>query len=544
MQIPVKEKQVAPIAPNVAPAQIAPPPKEAGGADIYQSTSALGGETQQLGSMIARRQQQIQAAQEEADLNARAQKYIAGVGLYLNDEDLDDNGLPKGALHKNGNNVKGITTGFVGYKDGELTDEVMDGLSAGLQKKLAQKLAPFRQQTINSLSVHEAGQTKKAISDSNDLMTSQLVDAAAKGAPLDEIFAAMAPISQSNARLNGSDEKMWGEYEKADRAKVLSAVVGVRLENGDVETARAELEKYKDAISAPIYEKLNSEVEGKENFLFADQLVASAGKDANGLVNMTALNNQIENNKQFKGMEPERRQKIYDFAQGKAGEINQRYLQRRNSADRSFLNNAWKMFEDGKSMEEILPLAKKHGWDRWDIEGKEDIIRGWFKSKAEGAENAEPSLEQLEAYYSLREQQLAGNISEADIFRAEQEGMIVRRQTKTLMDTQSKENLGIRGATLAQAKAFSRRIEEKLFDIDGGNSLGAKARREKIRSRILSDIAGKSLKEASDYLQKALDEPLFGDAMAEIWADKAEQKLLDPQKEMDERKWRTLYGGK
>ncbi|MDR3049204.1 MAG: hypothetical protein LBV16_05120 [Elusimicrobiota bacterium] len=443
-------------------------------------------------------------------------QYLQGAQKYMRSQEVDENGMPQGAMYKSGDSAVGITNNFGGY-DIELTGEVSQGLDDKMTARLLQKITPFRMRAMDSLSVHEAGQIKDGLQKNYESMTAANVDEAARTNGTDNMRALWDSQEQNtllSANINGiSRPEQIDLLVKQDRAKLVKASVDAMLENDDIDGAKEMLDMAKKeiiedgktksidyAIPKAVYDKLEKDIKDANQIRVFNGIYQESEKFvySDGGLNLNKAYNIIQNRNDLTDKEKD---KAYDFVAAKSGERERRVLAQRQEVNTGFYNDLTKAFNGGVPLEKALPLAKR-GYDAHDKYQKELIIRKWYEQGGEGGSGSGGgrSHSESQTYNALYTASVVGDLQQSVIDAEFKKGNLSISDYKFFSKKRTDDAMGIVEASKNEAKPVfnmvTAYVDSTYEDADD---------REMLKAILLEETHGKSLPEAQAVVENFRD---------------------------------------
>lgn len=163
LRVPVYERQISRITPDVSTPQSLQPPEAAFGKDVAEATQRLGETGQKIAGLMVQRAQERQKELMVRD-NLNKDTAFGQIMLdYQYNDELDDKGRPKGLLNRKLEQAHGITKEFT-QTYSKLRKQLLDSVPDVEQQNALARMLDTRFETIqNRIITHERQQTDESI---------------------------------------------------------------------------------------------------------------------------------------------------------------------------------------------------------------------------------------------------------------------------------------------------------------------------------------------------------------------------------------------
>lgn len=352
---------------------------------------------------------QSESRTSDAEFNARSK---------LNDmmisQEKDDQGIPKGILNRELGSAQGVSGDFNSKAD-EIINSSLTDLNPYEQDKLRSSIRNYHETLYNKAVSHEADQKDKAETITFKNNQESIISGAAlyadDGMLLTDIQEGSRRQSERMMAKGHSAESVAMENKKFADQMVHSNII-TKLEN-DPNGAYATLDANKDLVSGEFYAKTKGIIEGKQ---FDDMRLGlwnksfSSMKMSDGNIDLARVEKNING---AAGFSNDQKQKLYDFAQAKAGEHRQQKAQAEASNDESFHDDLAQAQQQGLPLEDALKLSGKYAHKDnsvYDAALKEEIVKklydrptrtdtGTYLDTYEGIKNGTIKREEIDNHF-------------------------------------------------------------------------------------------------------------------------------------------------
>jgi hypothetical protein len=178
----------------------------------------------------------------------------------------------------------------------------------------------------------------------------------------------------NQGRVPGADSMVQGLY-----GEMVEASFNAQLEDNPKQAQKI-LERHAELIGDGKAAQLRRALEGK--ILYEEQAalyntVYSKYRLSDGTPDLKRIQQEIMRNPK---MTMEKKNRIWDYAKGRAGEDRTQVHQQRDAADRSFFNKVAEIKKGGGSMDQAMKLVPSMAYDPTDRQSKEEYVRKLYTS--------------------------------------------------------------------------------------------------------------------------------------------------------------------
>lgn len=365
--------------------------------------NAIGKATNMAGDYVIN-EMKLESEKRLADTEFEARKELND--LLTNQDKLDD-GKPKGFLNRELDFAPGISTEFQ-KSSSEILNKSMSNLNDFEREKFIQSIRGHEQNLLDKVVAHEADQKDKRETNSFKNLQQSFIDNASMYSDDKRLMDDLGSIKERTKefyRAKGHSEDSLSVFEKEITDKIVNNNIMAKLET-DAEGALKTLELNKDNLSGEFYTKAKGIIEGKRfDNLRRDMWDQSFSrlKMADGNVDLGRVKKVIDASKGFTN---EQKDKLYDYAQAKAGEFRQVKLQSEAADLDGFYNAVASAKKQNASIDDALRIVGKYGGDPKEKMDREDYIKKLYSS---------PSKTNPEIYLSTWEKVQEGSITKDEI---------------------------------------------------------------------------------------------------------------------------------
>ena len=377
------------------------------GKELFNANDNLNnafGKATNLASDYAVNEMKIESEKRLADTEFEARKQLND--LLTNQDKLDD-GRPKGLLNRELDFTPGIS-GEYQKSSSEIINKSMANLNDFEREKFVQSIRGHEQNLLDKVVAHEADQKDKRETISFKSLQQSFIDNASMYADDKRLMDDLSMIKQRTKEFYGAkghSQDSLGVFEKEITDKIVNNNIMAKLET-DPDGALKTLELNKDNLSGEFYTKAKGIVEGKRfDNLRRDMWdqTFSKFKMADGNIDLGRAKKVIDSTNGFTN---EQKDKLFDYAQAKAGEFRQIKLQGEAADLDGFYNAVASAKKQNASIDDALRVVGKFGGDAKEKMDREDYIKKLYSS---------PSKTNPEIYLSAWEKVQDGSITKDEI---------------------------------------------------------------------------------------------------------------------------------